>query len=242
MGFQRVRHDWVTELTDWLIYVTKLNIHIYSTIVTAQSISCFWFFATQRTVAWQTPLSMGFPRQEYWSVLPFPSPRDISLLGIKPASPALSGRFFTAEPPGKCLHIYEKVEHSLLQSFHSSFLVHLSSKSPPTFLIMNSFLLCAFLFCWLWEFPQGLAIGLFLFSYYILLLVSLIFSFIFFLFFCIYGTLFKSKTYFFPSANEMSCFSNILFWVWLIILISVMHIISKSRLRFSSFLPQITFQ
>ena len=120
MGFQRVRHDWATELTDWLIYVTKLNIHIYGTIVTAQSISCVWFFATQWTVACQTPLSTGFPRQEYWSVLPFPS-REISLLGIKPTSLALSGRFFAAEPPGKCPHIYEKVEHSLLQSFHPSF-------------------------------------------------------------------------------------------------------------------------
>ena len=31
-------------------------------------------FATLGTVSWQAPLSMGFPRQEYWSELPFPSP------------------------------------------------------------------------------------------------------------------------------------------------------------------------
>ena len=42
---------------------------------------------------------MGFPRQEYWSGLPFPPPGDLPDPGIKPASfvsPALAGRFFTA--------------------------------------------------------------------------------------------------------------------------------------------------
>ena len=37
----------------------------------------------------QTSLSMGFPSQEYWSGLPFPSPRDLPHPGIKPVSPAL---------------------------------------------------------------------------------------------------------------------------------------------------------
>ena len=41
------------------------------------------------TVAHQAPLSMGFPRQEYWSGLPFPPPGDLPDPGIKPASPAL---------------------------------------------------------------------------------------------------------------------------------------------------------
>ena len=41
------------------------------------------------TVASQAPLSMGFPRQEYWSGLPFPSPGDLLDPGIKPRSPAL---------------------------------------------------------------------------------------------------------------------------------------------------------
>ena len=49
----------------------------------------------------QAPLSMGFPRQEYWSALIFPSPGDLSDAGIEPTSPALAGRFFTAKPPGK---------------------------------------------------------------------------------------------------------------------------------------------
>ena len=56
-------------------------------------------FAIPRTVAHQAPLSMGFPRQEYWSGLPFPPPGDLPHPGIKPVSPALAGGFFTAEPP-----------------------------------------------------------------------------------------------------------------------------------------------
>ena len=39
---------------------------------------------TQRTVAHQAPMSMGFPRQEYWSGLPFPFPRDLPDPEIKP--------------------------------------------------------------------------------------------------------------------------------------------------------------
>ena len=44
---------------------------------------------------------MGFFRQEYWSGLPFLSPGDMPDPGIRPGSPALAGRCFTAEPPGK---------------------------------------------------------------------------------------------------------------------------------------------
>ena len=42
------------------------------------------FFATAETVAHQAPLSMEFSRQEYWSVLPFPSPGDLPDPGIEP--------------------------------------------------------------------------------------------------------------------------------------------------------------
>ena len=45
--------------------------------------------ATPWTVARQTPLSMGFSRQEYWSGLPFPSPGDLPDPGIEPESPSL---------------------------------------------------------------------------------------------------------------------------------------------------------
>ena len=46
-------------------------------------------FATAWAVACQDPLSMEFSRQEYWSVLPLPSPGDLPDPGIKPRSPAL---------------------------------------------------------------------------------------------------------------------------------------------------------
>ena len=48
--------------------------------------------------AWQTPLSVGFYRQEYWSGLPFPSPGDLPNPGMEPrspVSPALAAEFFT---------------------------------------------------------------------------------------------------------------------------------------------------
>ena len=44
---------------------------------------------------------MRFPKKEYWSELPFPSPGDISDPGLRPMSPALAGGFFATEPPGK---------------------------------------------------------------------------------------------------------------------------------------------
>ncbi|XDB60043.1 hypothetical protein AB1E18_013426 [Capra hircus] len=45
----------------------------------------------------QAPLSIGFPRPEYWSGLPFPSPEDLPNPGIS----CIAGGFFTTEPPGK---------------------------------------------------------------------------------------------------------------------------------------------
>ena len=44
--------------------------------------------ATLWTVAHQVPLSIGFSKQEYWSVLPCPPPGDLPDPGIKPESPA----------------------------------------------------------------------------------------------------------------------------------------------------------
>ena len=73
--------------------------------------SCVRLFVTLWTVTHQAPLSVGFSRQEYGSGLPFHPPGDLSDPRIKPnskpnspafpASPALAGRFFTTEPPGK---------------------------------------------------------------------------------------------------------------------------------------------
>ena len=74
-------------------------------VVVVQSLSRVQLSATQWTIAHQALLSMGFPRQEYWSGLPFPSPGDLPDPEIKPGSQALPGGFFITEPPGKPLSI-----------------------------------------------------------------------------------------------------------------------------------------
>ena len=61
-------------------------------------------FETPWTVACQTPLTMGFSRQEYWSGLSYPSAGDLPSPEVKPVSPALADRFFIAELPGKPHH------------------------------------------------------------------------------------------------------------------------------------------
>ena len=66
-----------------------------------KSLSRVRLFATPWTVALQAPPSMGFAKQAYWSGLPFPSPGDLPIPGIKPRSPALRADTLTSEPPGK---------------------------------------------------------------------------------------------------------------------------------------------
>ena len=58
-------------------------------------------FATPWTIAFQAPLSMGFPKQEYCSELSCPSPEDLPDAGMEPGSPALQAHSLPSEPPGK---------------------------------------------------------------------------------------------------------------------------------------------
>ena len=58
----------------------------------AKSCLTLW---TLWTVTCQDPLSLGFPRQEYWSRCPFPSLGDLPNPGMEPVSSSLAGRFFT---------------------------------------------------------------------------------------------------------------------------------------------------
>ena len=65
--------------------------------------------ATPWTADYQTPLSLGFSRQEYWSMLPFPSLGDLPDPGIESVSlvsPALVGGFSTTAPPRKTVLKY----------------------------------------------------------------------------------------------------------------------------------------
>ena len=56
-------------------------------------LSCVQLSEASWTAALQAPLSIGFPRQEYWSGLSFPSPGDLPNSVIKPASLAWAGGF-----------------------------------------------------------------------------------------------------------------------------------------------------
>ena len=69
--------------------------------IQAQSLSHIRLFATPWTVAHQAPLSVGFPRQEYWSRLPFPPPGELPDPGVKLSSPELQANSLPTEPPGR---------------------------------------------------------------------------------------------------------------------------------------------
>ena len=66
-----------------------------------QWLSRVWLFPTPWTVARKAPLFMGFPRQEYWSGLPFCFPGESSQLRDGTQVSWLAGGFFPTEPPGK---------------------------------------------------------------------------------------------------------------------------------------------
>ena len=70
---------------------------------------------TPWTVTYKTSPSMGFSRQVYWSGLPFPSPGDLSNLGIEPRSPAMEADALTSEPP-RMKQKNKKVTRSMIQS------------------------------------------------------------------------------------------------------------------------------
>ena len=63
---------------------------------------------------------MGFPRQEYWSGLPYSSPGDVLNPGIEStslASPALPGRFFTTSTAWEALFIHPSIHYLFIHSF-----------------------------------------------------------------------------------------------------------------------------
>ena len=76
---------------------------------------CLQLFLTPWTDSCQAPLSIGFPRQEYWSGLLFPSPGDLSQPGMELASPALAGGFFTTEPSGKPNVVVSSIDYLICE-------------------------------------------------------------------------------------------------------------------------------
>ena len=76
----------------------RASLSAYVTMCWSQLLIHVPLFVTPWTVAHQAPLSMEFPKQEYWSGLPFPSPGHLPDPGTKPSSlesPALAGGFLT---------------------------------------------------------------------------------------------------------------------------------------------------
>ena len=93
-SFQGNLRTFLTDGLDSNMWGCKAKYYMY-----VCTFSCAQLFVTLWTVAYQAPLSVELPWQEYWSGLPFLSPEDLPNPGIKPislASPALAGRFFTS--------------------------------------------------------------------------------------------------------------------------------------------------
>ena len=94
-----------------LQYSVSLGFILYNFVV-IQSLSHAQLIVTPWTVALQAPLPMGFPRQEYWNGLSFPSPEGLPDPGIETVSLELAGIFFTTEPLGKPQELLKISENS----------------------------------------------------------------------------------------------------------------------------------
>ena len=93
-------------------------------------------------IACHAPLSVKFSKQEYWSGWPLPSPGNLSNPGIEPmssVSPALAGRFFTTEPPGKPLTLLKGIQNNTV-TLENSLVV--SYKTKHTLNHLNQQLHC----------------------------------------------------------------------------------------------------
>ena len=128
---RQIFYHWATRgdpfrLLEFIIRIgrfSKESVGIFSDTsmkVKVKSLSSVQHFATPWTVAHQAPLSMGLPRQEYWSRLPFPSPGDPPDPGIEPASRVsyIAGGFFTNEPRGKPWMLINRRQLNTLRSTH----------------------------------------------------------------------------------------------------------------------------
>ena len=107
-------NEWNSSITMWLlrpnideleyipwVYPHTFNWSLCVCVCVCAPFSYVSFLFTPWTVAHQSPLSVGFPREENGSWLPFPSPGDLSDPGIKPRSLALWADALPSEPQGK---------------------------------------------------------------------------------------------------------------------------------------------
>ena len=99
-------------------------------------------FATPWTVACRAPLSMDFSRQEYWSGLPFPTPRNIPNEGIKPRSSELQVDSLWSESPGIVTLLIPLIESLFYVSLYSEYFTCITSfdlcSSPMKYVLLSS--------------------------------------------------------------------------------------------------------
>ena len=108
--------------------------------------SRIWLCATLWTVACQAPLSMGFSRQKYRSMLPCPPPSDLSNLGTEPTSPespALQEDSLPTEPPRKPLEFRAKFKGHFVHGDLLDLVLCSITSSPVS---LNSFQLTLWVF------------------------------------------------------------------------------------------------
>ena len=110
-------------------YTTKwLVIHMCACMLSCFSHVRLW--ATLWTITHQGPPSIGFSRQEYWSVLPYPPPGDLPDLGIELTSlqsHAVAGRFFTTSATWEAhMHMHYIHMYICIYTFFFTFFSHVS--------------------------------------------------------------------------------------------------------------------
>ena len=97
-----------------------------------KSLSHVRLFVTPGTVAYQAPPSMEFSRQEYWSGLPFPSPRNLPSIGIEPTFPELrmGGSVVEFSPVMREAQVYFLAHAATVTPFWASLVAQLVKKLP----------------------------------------------------------------------------------------------------------------
>ena len=161
------------ELTTVLFHILNIQwlVCLFYCVCVCLSLICVRLFVTQWTVACQTPLSVEFSRQEYWSGLPFTSPGDLPDPGIEPRSPALQEDSLLLRhlgSPMTPIHTYDAIlrhlsemhcGHMWLSGFSPSLAALLGLSGPGVGLVPD-------LSCWtvLWVTPFALAMALLLSS------------------------------------------------------------------------------
>ena len=103
----------------------------------SESVKSLWFFVMPRTVACQALPSMAFPRQEYWSGLPFPSPGDLPNQGLSPGLPRCRWILYHLSHEGSPVNIY----------VNPNLPIHPTSSSPLIFICFFSISVSLFQLC-----------------------------------------------------------------------------------------------